>query len=302
LTNKIAISGASGFFGSTLALKLLMLGYDVALLTRPKSDLYRLIGSVENFVIKPIYSDSDVSNFVTEYAPDIIIHTAALYGRKSETLVDLCDANIRLGLLLIQAASNLQQKCTFINTGTTLNADINFYASTKNFFAENGKIIVNELQSRLSFINVLLQHVYGPGDDTSKFTTKVFQSCLKNDPYLNLTSGLQRRDFIFINDAVAAYVAIVENIQSFPRSSDIDVGSGVSIPVKDFVELTHKLCHSKTKLKFGANSMRLNERLQYQADVTALKDLGWKPQFSLKEGIRQTLKLEAEIMFAKENP
>ena len=65
------------------------------------------------------------------------------------------------------------------------------------------------------FINMRLEHFYGPGDADSKFTAHVMNSCLRNVPELKLTLGEQRRDFFYIEDVVSAYLIILEKIEEF---------------------------------------------------------------------------------------
>ncbi len=71
--------------------------------------------------------------------------------------------------------------------------------------------------------------MYGPGDDSSKFTTHVIESCRRNEPRLALTAGEQLRDFIHIDDVVRAYDRIVDRQGDFAASDAIEVGSGDAV-------------------------------------------------------------------------
>ena len=50
-----------------------------------------------------------------------------------------------------------------------------------------------------------------------------------------------------------------------------------------------ELTNSKTKLNFGALEYRKNEIMSAVADNELLTGLGWKPQYSLKEGLMNTI-------------
>lgn len=142
------------------------------------------------------------------------------------------------------------------------------------------------------FINVLLQHMYGPGDDASKFTTHVLHACHRNDPVLKLTAGEQARDFIYIDDVVSAYDTLLTQRHQLDTVQDIDVGSGVAPTIRQFVETAHRLTASRTELLFGALPYRANEAMHCLANVARMTQLGWVPAFDLNAGLKKTIELE----------
>jgi nucleoside-diphosphate-sugar epimerase len=73
---------------------------------------------------------------------------------------------------------------------------------------------------------------------------------------------------------------------------DIPVGSGQAVSVRHFAETACALAGSDTRLEFGALPYRDNEPMFCQADTTRLQSLGWRPQYDLAGGIRQTIQLE----------
>src|SRR5690606_3546497 len=117
----------------------------------------------------------------------------------------------------------------------------------------------------LQFVNIRLQHMYGPGDDPSKFTSHVFHACQRHQPQLALTAGEQRRDFIYIEDVVSAYGVVAGKLNELSTSDQVDVGSGNAPSVRSFVEQVHLLTGSRTELKFGAIPYRANEAMLCQA-------------------------------------
>jgi len=288
----LLISGASGFLGSALALHFLEAGHRVALLLRPTSQLSRLRGRQEEFTLGRCEFDEEISAFINRTDPDVIIHTACAYGREGESLIAINDANLRYGLIILQAVQHVKKPVTFINTGTVLEADVSHYALTKHQFSQWGRLLASQAQGQLRFINVLLQHMYGPGDDHTKFTTHVINACHQNEPVLKLTAGEQRRDFIYIDDVVSAYSTLVNNCTNLSMVVDIEVGSGVAPPIREFVLTAHKLTKSRTQLQFGALPYRINEPMELQADISHMIKLGWRPKFDIEHGIRKILKVE----------
>ena len=64
----------------------------------------------------------------------------------------------------------------------------------------------------IKFINARLFHLYGPSDKPTKFVNSIIQSLKNNLPTIDLTSGTQRRDFIYIDDAIEAFLLIILNL------------------------------------------------------------------------------------------
>ena len=289
---KIIVTGASGFLGSRLAIEILERGHDGFLLLRPGSKLDRLGDKAESFKLRRYETDVDISGFVTEVSPDLVIHTACSYGRKDETPLQIYDANLRFGLSLLQAIEQSKRVVTFINSGTVLQSDTNLYALTKNQFSQAGRALATHSKNQLRFINVALQHMYGPGDDPSKLTTHVLRACRSNTPEIALTAGEQKRDLIYIDDVISAFVVLAEKHDQLGTVEDFDVGSGVAPTIRAFVETVHRMTKSSTKLRFGALPYREKEAMLCVADTTRMRSLGWAPQYDIEAGIRKTLQLE----------
>lgn len=288
----LLITGASGFLGSALTLHFLEAGHRVALLLRPTSQLSRLRGREGAFALGRCDSDQDIQEFISSIKPDAVIHTACAYGRQGESLVTINDANLRFGLVILQALLSVKKPVTFVNTGTVLERNVSPYALTKLQFAHWGRFLASQSADQFRFINVLLQHMYGPGDDPSKFTTHVLTTCHRNEPTLKLTAGEQKRDFIYIDDVVSAYSTLLEKQNDLASTVDIEVGSGTAPSIREFVQTVHKLTASKTELQFGALPYRPNEPFHLQADISQMNALGWQPKFNLERGLRRTLELE----------
>jgi len=286
------LTGASGFLGSALALHWLHAGHQVYLLLRPSSKLDRLRGLQASFDIGRCATEAEVAAYVKQAQPEVIVHTACAYGREGESSLQLFDANLRMGLVIFQALLNASQPISFINTGSALAPEVSPYALSKNQFAQWGRMLSTQNTGKFQFINVLLQHMYGPGDDASKFTTHVLQACQRNDPVLKLTAGEQVRDFIYIDDAVSAYDMLLKQRHQLKPVQDIEVGSGFASSVRQFVKTAHRLTASRTELIFGALPYRANEAMHCLANLERMTQMGWAPSFDLDAGLKKTIELE----------
>lgn len=289
---RILLTGPGGFLGSALAKHWTMCGHELWLLARPSSRLERLKDLPASAQVVRASQADEVIAIMREVSPDAVVHTACSYGRKGESVLDLVDANIRLGCALLQAIleSNVQEDTPpilFLNTGTVLEAGVSLYALSKTQFSTWGAALAASAPNRLRFIDIRLQQMYGSGDDCTKFTTHVIEACRQNVVRLALTAGEQLRDFIHIDDVVQAYDRILERSEQFAASDVIDVGSGEAVTMRSFVELVKQLSGAQTILDFGAVPYRGSEPMLCVADTTRLRSLGWHPTTPLREGLRR---------------
>lgn len=288
---KILLTGAAGFLGSALAAKLSDAGHDVAILVRRKTNLYRL-SNQEKYQIARCDSEDEIQKFISLVQPNAVFHLACCYGRHGESISQMMESNIHYGLTILNAIKSLNGRVAFLNIGSAVSKGVSLYALTKSQFEELGFYFAKHLSSNIHFLNIKLQHVYGPWDDISKFTSYVINACKNNFDSLPLSPGEQIRDFIYIDDATDALLVAIENFEKLSHLEQLEIGSGIAIRLKDFVQLVKNHTGSKTVLKFGEVPYRPNEDLHLVADITALKMCGWSPKFNLELGINRVIKFE----------
>jgi len=281
---RILLTGSTGYLGSHLADKLLAQGHSIVALKRKTSSLQRLKSILPKITLIEV-EELDFNDAFKDYGKiDVVIHTAACYGRSGESISQIVEANLNFPLKLMDAAMAAGVQL-FINTDTALEKSLNSYSLSKRQFVEWGHHLSRKCITR--FINLKLEHIYGEGDDDAKFTTHVIKSCLMNVPELKLTLGEQERDFIYIKDAVAVYQLLLEKQELLSDwFVEFEVGSGKAVSIRKFVESVHKLTASKTYLNFGAQPYRVSEQMFSQADTQPLQKLGWSCKYNLEQGLK----------------
>lgn len=284
MDKQILLTGATGYLGSHLAEALLEAGHSVVVLKRKTSSLRRLESILPRITLLDV-DGLDLNSLFKDYGKiDVVIHTATSYGRQGESACQIADANLCFPLKLLDAAIAADVR-VFMNTDTALDKFLNTYSLSKRQFAEWGSHFAR--QKNIRFLNLRLEHFYGAGDDDTKFTTHVIKSCLTNAPELKLTAGEQRRDFIYIDDVVLAYLLLLEKQESLAEwFMEFDVGSGEAVTIRQFVELVHHLTASSTHLKFGASPYREGEVMYSQANTESLRQLGWRCGHTLEQGLK----------------
>lgn len=183
---------------------------------------------------------------------------------------------------------------TFINTDSSSypaaesNSYLNSYALSKKQFATWGRHLASDFN--ISFANLKIEQLYGPGDDRTKFISWAIECCLTNNPQIQLTEGDQRRDFIYIDDAAEAYCTILRNSHEINKGfTEIGLGTGKSESIRHFIETAHKICKSTSELCFGALPYRKHEYMESFADNTIIKNLGWTAKTDMADGLKETI-------------
>ena len=280
----IVLTGANGFLGNKLTYALVNKNFSVIGIINSKSKK-----KLKSFPKNCKVVSNNSKNLIEIFKKKIfaVIHTATNYGRNNETLSNIVQSNTIFPLKMIDLAqkNNVQ---IFINTDTVLDKYLNLYSMSKNQFLEWSKYF--SFKSNIKFINLKLEHLYGPEDDINKFTGFIFNSLVRDVASLNLTKGNQKRDFIYIDDVISAYLIILKKNKLLDSFSEFEVCSGELTTVKKFVATAKKIFNSNTKLNFGALEYRDGEIMKSKSNSLKLRKLGWYPNITLEAGIRKCLR------------
>jgi len=284
----ILIAGATGFLGSYLLKAFVKNGHEVIAIKRSTSNTYRIqehlnkctLYDTETIKIKTIFENHQI---------DIVINTVTNYGRKDNSVSSIVGTNLMFGLELLEESLNANVTA-FVNTDTLLERNINAYALSKAQFVDWMAFFSTR---NTKMINIKIEHMYGPLDDENKFIYWLINQLKQNVEKIDLTSGIQKRDFVYIDDIASAYGTIIKNVKSFSNYEEFELGSGSSIELKEFVGMiVEALSESQTintNLNFGAIEYRAQENMHMQANISKLKQLGWKPQVSIQDGITKLI-------------
>ena len=283
------LTGATGFLGSHLLHALIENENNVSIIKRKTSSLDRVVGVIDQCHCYDIDQQSLESIFNAEKF-DLIIHTACDYGRTGKSISTVIETNIAFSVRLLELA-NASGVSGFINTDTMLPPFVSAYALSKSQFVDWLRYFSS---GEMRVINMKIEHMYGPKDDSKKFMNWMLSQLKDNVPSIELTKGEQKRDFIYINDVVSAFLIVIRHINEFQKYSEFQVGTGYSIPLRDTVEVLVSLYKSKyptnsTKIEYGKIPYRDNEPMEIVVDNRNLIDLGWKPKYNLIQGVHNLI-------------
>ncbi|NJD78020.1 MAG: SDR family oxidoreductase [Candidatus Methanoperedens sp.] len=131
-------------------------------------------------------------------------------------------------------------------------------------------------------------NVYGPRQDlTSPYAAVIpnfIKKALKNETITIYGDGTQTRDFIFIDDVVHSN----ELAMSKGDGGVFNVANGRTISINTLAELIIELTDSGSKILY--KEPRKGDIKYSIADITEIKKIGFKPVFSLKDGLKYTIK------------
>jgi len=280
----LLLTGATGFVGSYILEQLINTGHRITIMKRAGSDTRRINRYLDN-----ITAIEDIRSINNSEVFDCIIHAATSYESENYGGSNIIEANITLPVNLLDYA--VKNNCTkFINISTFIakyeKNPPNRYALTKRHIEEWGAYYSKNFT--LSFINVVLHQVYGSGDNNSKFIPWIIDQLKSNVESVNLTEGMQERDFVHVVDVARAINLIVDH-KHFNNYEEYEVCSGKTITIKEFVKKIKKITNSSTNLNFGNMAYRDNEIMTLKTDSSKLRGLGWNTSVTFDMGIRKIL-------------
>jgi UDP-glucose 4-epimerase len=142
-------------------------------------------------------------------------------------------------------------------------------------------------------VAVRFGNVYGPRQDPHGEAGVVAIFCgriLNDKPLTIFGDGKQTRDYVYVGDvARAVWLAATKPL---PERGKVDarafnIGTGTGTSVLDVARLLQEAAQSNVPVEFAPH--RPGEQQESFVEVSKARDvLGWTPEVSLKEGLKQT--------------
>jgi CDP-glucose 4,6-dehydratase len=135
-------------------------------------------------------------------------------------------------------------------------------------------------------------NIFGGGDlNFSRMIPGLISSTLKGDRFVIRSDGKFVRDFLFVKDAVGAYLCLAENLDRNPALTGEAFNFSLELQCT-VLELVHTILEIMDRLDLTPviQNQASNEiRAQFLVCDKAREMLNWKPQFSLREGLHETI-------------
>lgn len=295
---KILVTGGAGFIGSHLIQELIQHGHNpVSLDIKNIQDKY-LVKYYDN-----ICSERLVDDF---FSPDVVCHLAAIPSVQKSIQDPLATMQTNvLGIwnVLETARQTGVKRVVFISSGAVYGqtafeysgkllsedlplAPLNPYGLSKKFGEEMMRMWADKRiwLDALDTVSLRFSNVFGPRQPRDA----AYASCIERfmwqwregKSFTIVPDGHQRRDMVFVSDAVRAIRLAVESTLHFGGTA-INIGSGENYSILEIADLIGGKDYPRVFIE-----PRKGEIRETKFDIERAKVLlGWKPEISFEEGI-----------------
>lgn len=245
---RILVTGASGFIGRRLANCLNAAGHDVVLLLRERFGM----GARWPETLLPLRPDvqavyADLRNFrltsraMAEAAPEAVYHLAAAGVTDPFLPIDNAIRNNIYGTI------NLVRACFERSTSTAParfvvartpgeRSALNAYATSKAAAWEFCRMFA--LTREWPICGAMIFQAYGPGQPEHTLIPSALGAALAGQDF-PMTSGVQLRDWIYLDDVISGLEAVCR--ADLSPGSSVDLGTGRAISVLEVVKRIYVL-------------------------------------------------------------
>lgn len=299
MPKRILITGGAGFIGSHLAAAWTSRGAEVLVLDSLRSGFRRNLEGIPCVFHEGSVEDAALVRRLCE-GVDVVHHLAALVSvPESMEKPELTEAiNVGGTLNVLEGArragvSKVVLSSTSavygmvdrpIHSESDLPDPVSPYAITK--LASEHYLSLYERAYGVPTMSLRYFNVYGPRQDPkSPYAAAVAifaDKARANQPITIFGDGEQTRDFVFVEDVVAANLLAAET-----GSGVANVACGGRITINDLAGEVIRLTGSTSRIEYHAP--RAGDVKHSRGNAERLKTLGWSPKVSLEEGLRRTL-------------
>lgn len=308
-TDKILVTGASGFIGSRLIKMLYENGY-----TNIRATSYSR-GVRDNFPIEHMKGDLRDAKFCEKVSKDVdvIFHAAANTSNALDTKANPLlhvTPNIEMNVnLMEQSWRNEVRKFIFISSNTVYPDVGNEYCTEdmnvqtpniypvykavgwmKRYTETLCEFFSNQIHNPMQCIIIRPSNAYGPNDkydfEKCHVTPANIRKVVDNlNPIPLWGDGSEIRDIIHVDDMVSGFITVAENVDTYDIYN-VCYGKGHS--VMEVLGLLKEIEDNDNQTQFVNNKAPMIPTRLLSNEK--LKKLGWKPKYDLESGLRDALK------------
>jgi nucleoside-diphosphate-sugar epimerase len=294
MTRRILVTGATGFIGQYTLLPLRELGFEVHIAGRsPAGD------SAITFHAANLFDPADIARVIGAAKPSHLLHLAwdTEPGKfwNAPINLDWVAASLALVRAFAEAGGSravlagtcaeyswdkeepLDEMRSALVPGTlygiskdALRRIIEAYAATASLSVAWGRIFF----------------LYGPGEKSGRLVSDAIRALATKQRFAT-TDGLQRRDFMHVEDVAAGFAALAA---SDVRGA-VNIASGDAVPVRAILETIAREVGGAGLLQLGARPRPADDPPLVEAAVDRLtREVGFVPRHSLQDGLAQTVR------------
>lgn len=292
---KVLLTGANGFIGKSILLKMQELDLVPITLIRKSTQTHFL----DEHSVPTIIDSGDpgeLREVIKQEKIAGILHLASYYCKehRDSDLATLVDSNISLGLRILQSTLGTEVRW-FLNTGTFWQhynneeySPVNLYAATKQAFEDLAQFYIET--SDLKFITLNLNDTFGPNDTRAKIFNLLLNQINSPTP-LKMSGGEQIMDICYIEDVCSAFTHLIKLLES--NSPHLQAGDSLALhsferkTLREIVRDFEEVVGVKLNIEWDALPYRKREvMLPWEAGKNIPE---WSPQYSFRDGVAKIL-------------
>lgn len=308
---KVLVTGADGFIGSHLTESLLERGYEVKAFTMYNS--FNTWGWLDTLPkeklnqIEIFSGDVRDPNGVREAIKGVdgVFHLAALIAipfsyHSPDSYVD---TNIKGTLNVLQAARELGTERIMITSTSEVYGTAQYvpidekhpfqgqspYSATKIGADRLAESFYRSFNLPISIVRPF--NTYGPRQSARAVIPTIISQLLSGKEEIALGSLTPTRDFNYVKDTVAGFVAIAESDKTI--GEEINIATQQEISIGELANEIIRQINPNAKIVCDEQRLRpekseVNRLLGSNEKIKRLTD--WKPQYTFEQGIEETIK------------
>jgi UDP-glucose 4-epimerase len=305
----VLVTGGAGFVGSHLCDRLLADGHAVVvvddLTTGRRDNLTDASGHEEAFTFTEIDVRSEgLLDVFTQHRPDTVMHLAAQAGVRPSLEDPDHDASVNImgTLNVLKCASAAgARKVVYAASGGTLYGEPTSVpvpepsadgAHPESPYGISKKVVLEYLsfysrQRGLDFTALALGNVYGPRQDPTgeAGVIAIFASTMLAGGIATIFGdGEQTRDFVYVEDTVAAFAAAMDRASG----EIVNIGTGLETSVNTLHAMLAEITGSPSEPAYGPQPEGELRRISLD-NTLAASVLAWSPRTDLSSGLMRTV-------------
>jgi nucleoside-diphosphate-sugar epimerase len=292
--NRILVTGGTGFIGRHCLPLLVSSGYEVHATVRntpsePQQDV--------KWHSVDLLDQEQVKQVVAKVRPTHLLHLAwyAIPGKYWTSLenlswlqssIDLLNAFVDTGgqrAVIAGTCAEYDWRYGYCSEELTPLVPRTLYGASKHSL----QVVVSALtnQSGLSAAWGRLFFLFGPHEHPSRLMPSVIRALLDGKPAA-CSHGEQIRDFLYVKDAAAAFVALLDSAVI----GSVNIASGQPRAIRDIVYTVGDILGRCELIQLGVIPTKPGEPPALLADVARLRgEVGWSPKYNLSDALSETV-------------
>lgn len=305
----VFITGGTGFVGAAVAETLMNAGVHVVILERdqptPSASAARGLRDRATFVRGDLSDEATLGRILNEYTIDTVFHIAAqaIVGVANRSPLSTFESNIRGTWNLLEACRrNPQVSRIVVASSDKAYGEPKYVPYTEEhpllgLYPYDASKACTDILARsfgvtydMPIAVTRCANIYGPGDmNLSRMIPGTIIAVLKGEVPVIRSDGTPRRDYIYIDDVVEAYLTLMQQLdQPEAWGEAFNFGTGAPTSVLDLFRTIIRLCGKQVEPKI-LNEAKHEIQEQYLSSEKAKQVLEWQPRYQLEEGLKKTI-------------